>query len=86
MSNKQPPDPFDIVSKALGCPREALSAESEMYRDHGWDSFGHLKVIVALEAAYDLRINNETVERFTTMKAIKQYYDEFIQPESRHGG
>lgn len=67
-----PPDPFSVVAQALGCSRDSLSIESAMYRDHGWDSFGHVSVIVALEEAYGIRIPNDEMMILTTMKAIVQ--------------
>lgn len=64
------PNPFSVVAKALSCSRDSLSIESAMYRDHGWDSFGHVSVIVALEEAYGISIPNDEIMRFTTMRAI----------------
>lgn len=68
-----PIDPFSVVAQALGCPRDSLSMESAMYRDHGWDSFGHVSVIVALEEAYGISISNDEMMILTTMKAIVEF-------------
>lgn len=68
-----PLDPFVIVAQALRCPRDSLSMESAMYKDHGWDSFGHVRVIVALEKAYGISISNNEVMILTTMKAIVEF-------------
>jgi len=64
------PDPFTVVATALRCRRETLTPESGMYRTHGWDSFGHVNVIVALEDAYGLSIPNDEILSLNTMKAI----------------
>lgn len=64
------PNPFSVVAQALGCSPDSLSLESAMYRDHGWDSFGHVGVIVALEKAYGIQIQNDEIMNLTTMKAI----------------
>jgi len=69
------PDPFSVVAQALRCPRESLSVESGMYRDHGWDSFGHVSIIVALEEAYGISIPNDQIMSLTTMKAIVNLLD-----------
>ena len=66
----KPPNPFNVVAQALGCSPDSLSIESAMYRDHGWDSFGQVSVIVALEEAYGIRIRNDEIMNLTTMKAI----------------
>jgi acyl carrier protein len=63
-------DPFAVVAEALRCPRESLSLESGMYKTHGWDSFGHITVIVALEAAYGISIPNDEILSLNTIKAI----------------
>ena len=63
-------NPFSVVAEALGCSRDSLSIESAMYRDHGWDSFGHASVIAALEEVYGISISNDESMILTTMKAI----------------
>jgi acyl carrier protein len=73
---KEPTDPFDIVASALGRPRGSLTMDSAIYRDHGWDSFGHLKVILALEEAYGITIGNEEIERYSTMREIHHLYEQ----------
>jgi acyl carrier protein len=73
---KELADPFEIVANALSCSRTSLSMDSARYRDHGWDSFGHLKIIIALEEAYGIRIDNDEIERYATMKEIHQLYEQ----------
>jgi acyl carrier protein len=70
------PQPFDLVAKALGCSPTSLSIDSAIYRDHGWDSFGHLSVILALEEAYGIRIDDNGVQKYTSMRAIQELYKE----------
>jgi acyl carrier protein len=68
-----PIDPFEVVAQALRCSRDSLSMESAMYKDHGWDSFGHVSIIVGLEEAYGISISNDDVMILTTMKAIVEF-------------
>jgi acyl carrier protein len=75
--NKEPADPFDIVANALGCSRASLSIDSAIYRDHGWDSFGHLRVILALEEAYGISIDNGEIEKYSTMREIHKLSEQF---------
>ncbi len=84
MGGSDLPDPFDVVAKALGCSRENLSVESAMYRDHGWDSFGHVRVIQALEKAYSIHIDDAVIEKYVSIKAIKQLYEQ-LSKEGDHG-
>ena len=67
-------DPFELVAKALDRPRGTLSSESAMYRDHGWDSFGHASIISAIEEALGVRISNEDTLSLTTMMAICDFF------------
>ena len=80
-----PIDPFSIVAQALHCPRDSLSMESAIYRDHGWDSFGHVSVIVALEEVYGISIPNDEVMILTTMKAIVEFVERSRGVDQREG-
>lgn len=84
-SDKELPDPFDIVAKALGCSRVSLSTDSAMYRDHGWDSLGHVSLLTTLEEAYGICIDDETIEKYATMRAIQQLYEQILRGGTRSG-
>jgi acyl carrier protein len=79
----QCPDPFTVVAKALGCPRESLTVESGMYRNHGWDSFGHVTVILAIEEACEITIPNDQMMSLNTMKAIVELFQRSGNTESK---
>lgn len=83
---KELPDPFSIVAEVLGCPRESLSIDSARYRDHGWDSLGHVTIVIALEDAYGIGIDDETIEKYATMKAIHQLYEQLLRGGDRSDG
>lgn len=70
-----PPDPFDVVAKALGCPKEELSEESAIRHYHGWDSLGHVKIITAIEYVLETSITDDEVVELTNMKAICEFFD-----------
>ena len=74
-SNTLPRDPFDVVAKALKCPKESLSRESEQYRHHGWDSLGHVEIIEAIEKVLGINISDDEAEELTTMKAICKFFN-----------
>lgn len=85
MAREVNPHPFDIVSQALNCPRESLSMNSAMYRDHGWDSIGHMNVIVALEEAYGVQIKDDELEMYSTMEAIYRLYQQVALRDQPNG-
>ena len=80
-----PKDPFSVVARALSNPRDSLSMESAMYRDHGWDSFGHVSVIKALEEAYGISISNDEMMTLRTMKAIVEFTERSREVDQREG-
>ena len=84
-SSSAPPDLFTVVAQALGGSRDSLSIESAMYRDHGWDSFGHVSVIVALEEAYGISITNDEMMTLSTMKAIVEFMERPRKVDQRDG-
>lgn len=67
--------PFKLVASALGCDPQSLSMNSGMYRDHGWDSFGHLCVVLALEKEYGIAIDDAVFESFKQMREIYKCYE-----------
>ena len=73
------PDPFDVVAKALKCRKDALSIESAMYRDHGWDSFGHVNIIAAIEGVLKVTIDDDEMLQLTTMTAIRDFFERHFQ-------
>ena len=63
------------MAGALKRSRKCLTAESAQYRDHGWDSFGHLNVIIAIEEALGITIANQEAWRLDNMKVIVQFFE-----------
>ena len=54
-----------------------------MYRDHGWDSFGHVRIITALEEAYAIKLSNDEVMSLTTMRAIIEFTERLGEGDQR---
>ena len=67
--------PFELVANAIGCSPDSLSDDSAMYRDFGWDSFGHLNVILTLEREYGIEVDDAAVESYSTMREILKCYE-----------
>jgi acyl carrier protein len=68
--------PFDLVASALECPRESLNQQSALADHPQWDSFGHLRIMMALEEHYGIDITDETIRRYETMTAITRAFEE----------
>ena len=78
------PDVYTVVAGALGCSPDSLTIESRMYQDHGWDSFGHVSVMTAIEEEYGIAIEDHLLTKLTTMKAIVEFLS--TREKSRHDG
>jgi acyl carrier protein len=71
----EPIKPADLVGTAIGCDPRSLSEDSEMYRTFGWDSFGHLNVLLALEREYGITVDDDAVDVYRTMHGIRRRYE-----------
>ena len=48
---------------------------AEKYRDHGWDSLGHLSVIMEIEKALGISIGDDDAWKLDSMKAISEFFE-----------
>jgi acyl carrier protein len=62
----------EAVSRAIECPVDEISAESGIGETTGWDSFGHLRVILELEAEYSIRFDMNRIPELKTVDLIQQ--------------
>ncbi|MBF0123817.1 MAG: acyl carrier protein [Magnetococcales bacterium] len=63
-------DLYVLIAEALGCAPQSLSDDSGLGTHPKWDSFGHLRVMLALEQHYGIDINDDTIDQFETMRSI----------------
>lgn len=68
-------DPYALVAEALSRPREAITVDSAIYRVHGWDSLGHIALLLSLQKSYGIPFDEAAAEKYTTMRAIIDLYD-----------
>ena len=67
--------PFKLVSEALECNQKSLNENSGLNNHAGWDSMGHLTVMMSLEKAYGIEINEKTINKFQAMSKIIDIYN-----------
>lgn len=60
----------ELVANALAIRPEELTAESGLNRHPAWDSLAHVRVIVALESALGLTIDDATLQEYTSMATL----------------
>ena len=69
----------DIISDQLGVADiESITTETSMIKDLGADSLDAVEIIMALEDEFDLEIDDESIERITTVGDIVNYLEESI--------
>ena len=73
--------PFQLVSEALECDEKSLNENSGLNNHAGWDSMGHLTIMMTLEKSYGIEINDQTINQFQSMSKIIALYDS-LQKES----
>ena len=73
--------PFKLISEALECDEKSLNENSGLNNHAGWDSMGHLTIMMTLEKSYGIEINDQTINQFQSMSKIIALYDS-LQKES----
>lgn len=68
-------DPYVLVAEALRRPREVITIDSEIYRVHGWDSLGHIGLLLSLQKSYGIPFDEAAAEKYKTVRAIVELYD-----------
>ena len=61
---------LDLIGRELDLDEGEITATSTMDEVDGWDSLGHLRVCMAMEARYGLRIPMERVPELRSVPAI----------------
>jgi acyl carrier protein len=66
----------DLISEALGVPRDQVT-ESFSYGDiPEWDSMGHMNIMMALEEKFQVQITADTITQLVSVPAIVSYLSE----------
>ena len=63
----------EIIVDVLGCNEEDITAETTFVDDLGADSLDLFQIIMGIEDAFDIEIENEDAEKITTVgDAVEQ--------------
>jgi acyl carrier protein len=64
-------DRFDgVIADVLDLPREAVTQELSALTCAEWDSANHLRLVFALEDAFDVRFSIDEIEAATSRSAL----------------
>ncbi len=63
-------DVIAVVSDVLSLPTESFSAASSSEDFPEWDSLGHLRICMAIEEAYGVKIELEQMGELTSVERL----------------
>ena len=63
----------DMLVETLGCEPEQVTPEAKLADDLGADSLASMELVMALEEATDIKIEDEEVAQFVTVNDIITY-------------
>lgn len=64
-----------LVSKVFKTKEKYISLNSNHRNVKKWDSLNHLKLLIAIESKYKIKINAETSFKLMSIKEIINYID-----------
>ena len=66
-----------IIADHLDIDVDKVTDDAHLVDDLGADSLHIVELVMAFETAYDLEIADEDAEELVTVKAIKQYIEDY---------
>lgn len=63
----------ELITQALGIPRESVQDHLRFGWVPQWDSMGHVNLMLALENALGVEIDEDTMVRLTSAEAIREF-------------
>lgn len=64
--------PEEVIAKVFGMPPTEVTDDTSNKTVSTWDSYGHLTLILELEATYRLSLSPDEVLNMINVKCIKQ--------------
>jgi len=70
-----PPRLRSVIADVLGVTVEQVTASAAAGQLEGWDSFGHLQVVLALEAEFGMQFDPQKIPELTTVAKLQAYLE-----------
>ena len=64
-----------VIADVLGVTVEQVGASAAAGQLEGWDSFGHLQVVLALEAEFGVQFDPQKIPELTTVAKLQGYLE-----------
>jgi len=61
------------IAQTLEVPPEAIAATSSAGDIAGWDSLGHVNLMISIEQTFDVQLDVEDFPKLTSVPAILEY-------------
>lgn len=70
-----PPDIEALIASTLNIPVGQVTDESDMSTLKNWDSLGHINLVLAIEEAYGVIVDEDAVVEITSVRAIREFVE-----------
>lgn len=65
----------EIIMDTISCSEDKITLEAELMKDLGADSLDAVELNMAIEEAFDIKISDEALANFKTVKDIVDFID-----------
>ncbi len=65
-----------IVADVLGVPKHSVDATTAAADVEGWDSFGHVRIVMAVDAAFRIKLSMGAIERADSIAGLVEAVEE----------
>ena len=66
----------EVISETVGCDLEKVTREAELEADLGADSLAAMELVMALEEAFDIEVDDSALDQFKTVGDLADYVAE----------
>jgi len=70
-----PPTVESLVTATLNVPADQVTEDSDMASTPNWDSLGHINLVLAIEEAYGVVVDEDAVVEITSVRAIRDFLE-----------
>jgi citrate synthase len=70
-----PPAIEALIASTLNVPVEQVTEDSDMTTLQNWDSLGHINLVLAIEEAYGVVVDEDAVVEITSVRAIREFVE-----------
>ncbi|OUO19245.1 acyl carrier protein [Collinsella sp. An307] len=65
----------EVISETVGCDLEKVTREAKLEEDLGADSLAAMELVMALEEAFEVEIDDAELDQFKTVGDLADYVE-----------